>query len=110
MRLYYKKNWISAILSSSFLNIDEVSKYKIQKKYSKKISFYLFGFILEENFEKIKKGEIYDPVNDKIIIGDVQESSADIYKLQWKYPFYKKEYSLKEVSPANGYHEYSIHQ
>jgi len=101
MRLYYRKNWLGALFTANFLSEDEAYNYKIEQKYSKKISFYRFGFILEENFEKIKKGELYNPVKDETYIDEVQESFATIYKLQWKFPFYKEDFTLKKVSPAN---------
>jgi len=110
MRLYYKKNWFGAFLGLDYISKEKAFNYKIQKKFNKKVSIYKYGFIIEKNIEKIKIGQIYDPINDKVIEGNVQESFADIYVLQWKYPFYKKDFSLKEVSPADGYHEHSIRE
>jgi hypothetical protein len=101
MRLYYKKNKLGALLSADFLTKDEAYNYKIEQKYTNKISFYKFGFIVEKNIEKIKEGELYDPVKDKTYIDEVQESFATIYKLQWKFPFFKEDFTLKKVTPAN---------
>ena len=103
MRLYYKKNWLGALLTASFLSESEAFNYSIEQKNSLKISLYKYGFIIEKNIEKIKEGELYDPVKKEIYIDEVQESFAKVYKLQWKFPFYKEEFSLKKVSPANNF-------
>jgi uncharacterized protein YfkK (UPF0435 family) len=102
MRLYHKKNWLEALLTASFLNKYQVH-YKIEKIYSKKISFFNLGIILEENFEEIKKGELYDISKNKTYIGDVQESKARAYNFTWKFPFYKEDFTLKSIIPANDF-------
>jgi len=105
MRLYHKKSWLGALFTVDFLNKNQAYNYKIEQKYSKKISFFNLGFILEENLEEIKKGELYNFTKNETYIDDVQESFATIYKLQWKFPFYKEDFTLKKVSPANDFLE-----
>jgi len=73
--------------------------YIIKNKRPLDISFTSGFLIIEKNPRTITKGESYNFQKDEIVEVNVRTSTAEIYKLQLKYPFIELNHKLTKTFP-----------